>query len=723
MERTGHDKCTRQISRVDLETRARSGRCVVNEDGPDEGAGIGVVASGPIALGVGARYQGSGALVLVVEGPVGVGHVVGVAEVEPFPRGVFVDVAATVGVDRAPLGDKNGDGRGIFVVGPSAFLAVAGNVIRAEDALANKRPFPDSMSAGVEVRGVRDVFGVDGVERGFPDVLGVEARPHNDEVVRDCADDVNDLLGIAFDGLESRRGGVGHGTPWRVDWFVVDLEDDVRIGAVVCRHEFEECLGLVEVVLGVVAVPVDDDVDAAGDGGFDDNAHSALVTIRIVQVARFLVDAHGGAHDVAHPVVDERVDDALVVELGAFPPRVAPEQAHPGELDGRGAVVGDDAVARCLQRAPPGGRRRFAGGRARPVRRWSRGRSVAGGSGGRRVERRCASALRELSGERFHLVEEPLAGLRRVRLVALGPDGIDRRAAFVVARAGAVGDELVGLAREGLSAAVRLAGGLEPEVSVDDVGVERLAGGPLADENVSRVAPRGAVGPGGGVAVAAGVDDEVWLEAGNGVPEGGREELGVVVLVVGLVPLVEEAAWVVAARVVSAGGRVGEAVDVVGARLTEVLVVGDVGRKAAQVVLNAQVGDGSHEGVEVGIPAEPAAVCGVEVEGDLVGVLGDLLDGVCDALGVGVLGSLVAAVGVVRIGREVWERVRLDDNSNRDNTVELAEDSDVRVYVGCLVLLDALGTVSRVVVVAGAVAIVSAADLPARGVGVAVAVR
>lgn len=243
----------------------------------------------------------------------------------------------------------------------------------------------------------------------------------------------------------------------------------------------------------------------------------------------------------------------------------------------------------------------------------------------------------------------------------------------------------------------------------------------MSNASVANVAPVGAVGPRLGLAIATGVNDEARLPAGafELLPEG----LGVVKFGVGPIPFVSKSAWVLAAWlalvlavqavVVSVGAAFPWAHD------AEWLVVGDVGGEAAELF----IGQGLHDLEElddvVG-PAEPSAMCGVQVHRGTWGLCGERVDGIGDAFGVGALG--VDAVGVVQVCREVWQRVRLNDQRDVDPPLELAEDVCIHINVFRLVLVEAGVAASAVAVVAGAVRIVLAANLAIRRVGIAVSV-
>lgn len=88
---------------------------------------------------------------------------------------------------------------------------------------------------------------------------------------------------------------------------------------------------------------------------------------------------------------------------------------------------------------------------------------------------------------------------------------------------------------------------------------------------------------------------------------------------------------------------------------------GSVGGETAELLGAAAGGEGLGEllgaGLQVGVPPEPAAVAGIEVHDDVGEV--EVLDCVGDAVPVAA-GAVLAGV-LVRVGDEVGERVRLDD--------------------------------------------------------------
>lgn len=236
----------------------------------------------------------------------------------------------------------------------------------------------------------------------------------------------------------------------------------------------------------------------------------------------------------------------------------------------------------------------------------------------------------------------PLTGLGR-RLV-----GVGLAAVRVVA-----GRALV-------AGSVGLAAGLAPDEGVDDVGAG--AGGRADTEaGAVDVAPVTPLVAQAGDGVAARVDDGVRREA-RGLQ--GRRELGRVDLLV-------------LARVVLGVGRVRELAGLLVPRVP----AGDVGGVATHLLGAAgrlvDLGQLLGAGLEVGVPAEPAAVAGVDVHDDVGEV--KALESVGDTLLVGGLGLL--ARRQVGVGDQVGQRVGLDQKSegNVGLSLDLGDDRCLQV--------------------------------------------
>ena len=170
---------------------------------------------------------------------------------------------------------------------------------------------------------------------------------------------------------------------------------------------------------------------------------------------------------------------------------------------------------------------------------------------------------------------------------------------------------------------------------------------------------------GGLLAVAASIRDELSREART--VEERRDGLNVVLLVVVGVTLgvrwgCSDAPGVVVGNV---GGQTADGGGLAGSRV-------DAGKQSCG-------------GLEVGRPAEPAGVAGIEVHRYMGKV--ELLDGVYDQVLVGLLG--VAALGDVEVGYQVGKRVGLNNQESTDIGVgdeELADGVDVGLVVGGTVI-------------------------------------
>jgi len=192
----------------------------------------------------------------------------------------------------------------------------------------------------------------------------------------------------------------------------------------------------------------------------------------------------------------------------------------------------------------------------------------------------------------------------------------------------------------GVGGAVTLSTGLDPDkrISKRIASVRRRADAEARADDVAPVAPLLLLC--WLDAVAAGVGDEVGWEAGSGQER--RDGVDVALLVAGGV----------GRRIGGAGG------DAPG------VVVGDVGGEAADGGGRAggfvEVAEHGRGGADVGGPAEPAGVAGVEVHGHVWQV--ELLDGVGGQLLVG--SSRVGALGNAHVGDHVGEGVGLDDKDH-----------------------------------------------------------
>mmetsp|Transcript_103178 Transcript_103178/g.297134 ORF Transcript_103178/g.297134 Transcript_103178/m.297134 type:complete len:295 (+) Transcript_103178:801-1685(+) len=158
------------------------------------------------------------------------------------------------------------------------------------------------------------------------------------------------------------------------------------------------------------------------------------------------------------------------------------------------------------------------------------------------------------------------------------------------------------------------------------------------------------------------------------------------------------------------------------AHLAQGLVARHIRRKAPQVLVDAQAFHCLDEVGHVVLPAEPAAVAGVQVHRHRRRRLANAHHGVPDALRVRLHRRAVATTRVRAVRGKVRQGVGLDDEDDGHLAVVLLQDPDDLVDVLGLVLGNAALAHARRGVVAPAVGQVSAADLAVRGLGVAIPV-
>jgi len=204
-------------------------------------------------------------------------------------------------------------------------VSPAGTPLSGEDSTASRLRAHDLVpqrllvSGCVEMDRVRQVRARDWIQCCFVGMLTPVSIPQNDEVVGVCADDWDQLLVERFDNT-----GPGHSQR-----FVVGLEDNVVVTAIFLSHLIKEGLGFVDMILGVVIVPIDEDVDALRDGRVDDQLYLRLLSPWILQVAGTLVNAQHGTHQRALPVVNQPIDYRLCIIL---PLPLRPEEGHASQL-------------------------------------------------------------------------------------------------------------------------------------------------------------------------------------------------------------------------------------------------------------------------------------------------------------------------------------------------------------------------------------------------------
>merc|ERR1719195_1525659 len=153
----------------------------------------------------------------------------------------------------------------------------------------------------------------------------------NDDVVRVLTDDWDQLLVVRFDDSRPRHG----------KWFVVGLEQNMRVVAIFRSHLGEEPLGFIDMPLGLVIVPIDEDVDALRDGRVDDQLDLPLLSPWILQITGTLMNAQNGTKQRALPIINHPIDHSLRVVL---PLPLRPEEGHALQLY-RIAMFTDDIVS------------------------------------------------------------------------------------------------------------------------------------------------------------------------------------------------------------------------------------------------------------------------------------------------------------------------------------------------------------------------------------------
>lgn len=158
-----------------------------------------------------------------------------------------------------------------------------------------------------------------------------------------------------------------------------------------------------------------------------------------------------------------------------------------------------------------------------------------------------------------------------------------------------------------------------------------------------------------------------------------------------------------------------------GAQQADWLVVSHVGGKTTEG--RDGKGHGEHkrgELVHVVFPTEPPAVACVQILSKPEAL--ELVNGIRDSRLVGGSGSRISTLGISSIGDEVRQRVGLDYEHDLDLLLELGKNGSDRVDVLALVLRYARTAVAPCQIVAGAVSVVGAADLPVGSDSVAVTV-
>lgn len=210
----------------------------------------------------------------------------------------------------------------------------------------------------------------------------------------------------------------------------------------------------------------------------------------------------------------------------------------------------------------------------------------------------------------------------------------------------------------GIRGTIGLTTGLDPDKGIRKAGAS-VGGGADTETGAVDVAPVAPLLAEMLDTVAAGIDDGLAGHASR--LEFGREGLDVELLVLALVPL--------------GVGGIGE---LSGAEVPGV-PAGNVGGDTADLLGGASVlvngGELLGTGLEVVVPAEPAAVAGIDVHDDVGEV--ELLEGICDTLTVA--GGRVLAGLLVDVGDQVGQAIGLDDKGDGSVGVLLEELDD-----GCI---------------------------------------
>jgi len=173
--------------------------------------------------------------------------------------------------------------------------------LRAHDLVPQRLP----VSGCVEMDRVRQIRARDWIPCCFIRMLAPISIPQNDEVVGVSADDWDQLLVVRFDNSGPRH----------TQRLVVGLEYNVIATAIFPGHLVEESRGFTDMILGVVIVPIDDDVDALVDGRSDDQLYLRLLSLWILQIPGTLVNAQHSTHQLALPVINQPIDYSLCIIL------------------------------------------------------------------------------------------------------------------------------------------------------------------------------------------------------------------------------------------------------------------------------------------------------------------------------------------------------------------------------------------------------------------------
>ena len=302
-------------------------------------------------------------------------------------------------------------------------------------------------------------------------------------------------------------------------------------------------------------------------------------------------------------------------------------------------------------------------------------------------------------------------------LAGLRADGIGIAACLIVLVAGRA-------VRQCLGAPVGLARRLQIEESVHQIRKQIVGRGRLAEACAAHVAPAGTAGALVRDAVARRVDDVVRVPVWDRPLDLLSEALNVVIFIVPTREL-----WKESARVFATNATGGTAVVVHRvvecrrrARYAQRLEVAHIRRKATHLCRNLESAEEGCIRLRVRLPAEPAAVRGVNVDRSLGGGGRERVDRHRDALCVRCLGGRGGALWVALVRREVGDRRGLENEGHRHLVGVLGDDGGDRIDKVVLVLAQPRAAVALREVVARAVRFRSTAELAERVVGVAVSV-
>merc|ERR1719195_1797661 len=227
------------------------------------------LAVGPTSIAACARHQCCASFVLVGNCPICIRDVVPLEEAEPGVRRAKIQLSITVCITCSPLGGKHRNS--------ARFCGI------------HSCPQLSPVRICIEVDRVGQIYTRHPVSGCLVNLLGPGSGPQDDDVLRVRADDRDDLLVVPLDG-----------GPWDLQWLVVSFIEDIGVTGISLGHLIEKTLSLVCVLLSMMIMPVDDDVDARGDGCIDTSNHLILL-VGVFHVAS-LVSSHGQANHSALPI-------------------------------------------------------------------------------------------------------------------------------------------------------------------------------------------------------------------------------------------------------------------------------------------------------------------------------------------------------------------------------------------------------------------------------------